>query len=175
VESGQSGISAQEYLMKKLIVSVLTVGALAAAGAASAQDIFGGLGNVLPQILGNIGLGNVYPEVPGSIYNGGYGQPAPGSVVRDANGRPVVIAATGVAAMPGGTVVDSADGGQVTLDASGTYIDRYGRRIQVDMTGRHTPISGVGVAGVAQSRLFDRDRDGVPDSYDRYPNDPRYR
>lgn len=165
--------------MKKLIVSMLAVGALAAGGAASAQDVFG-LGNVLPQILGNIGLGNiglgnVYPGVPGNIYTPGSGQPAPGSVVLDANGRPVVIAATGVAAMPGGTVVESADGGQVTLDASGTYIDRYGRRVQVDMTGRHTPISGVGIAGVAQSRLFDRDRDGVPDSYDRYPDDPRYR
>jgi len=166
--------------MKKLIVSVLAVGALAVAGAASAQDVFG-LGNVLPQILGNIGLGNLGGNVyqgnvyQGNVYTPGSGQAIPGSVVLDANGRAVVIGATGVAAMPGGSVVESADGGQVTLDGSGTYIDRYGRRVQVDMTGRHTPISGIGVAGVAQSRLFDRDRDGVPDAYDRYPNDRRHR
>jgi len=163
--------------MKKLLVSILTVGALAAGGAASAQDVFG-LGNVLPQILGNIGLGNLglgngYPTVPGSIYGPGSGSPPPGSVVLDANGRPVVIAATGVAAMPGGTVVESADGGQVTLDSNGTYIDRYGQRVQVDATGRHTPIGG-GIAGIS-SRLFDRDGDGVADQNDRYPSDPRYR
>ena len=165
--------------MKKLLVSIAAVGALAIGGAASAQDVFG-LGNVLPQILGNIGLGNlglgnVYPGVPGNVYTPGSGSPPPGSVVLDANGRPVVVAATGVAAMPGGTVVESADGGQVTLDANGTYIDRYGRRIQVDTTGRHTPISGVSVLGAGSSRYYDRDGDGVADQYDRYPNDPRYR
>jgi hypothetical protein len=166
--------------MKKLIVSVLTVGALAAGGAASAQDVLGGLGNVLPQILGNVGLGNlglgnVYPDVPGRVYNGQVGQPLPGSVVLDDRGRPKVIAASGYEAMPGGSVVDSADGGQVTLDAWGTYIDRFGRRIQVDKTGYHMPITGGPI--VAQQRQYerDRDRDGVPDAYDRYPRDRRYR
>jgi hypothetical protein len=159
--------------MKKLILSTLAVGALVVGGAASAQDLYG-LGNVLPQILGQLGLGNDYPGA-GPIYRPGSGSPPPGTVVLDANGRPTLIAATGVAAMPGGTVVEATEGGQVTLDANGTYIDRFGRRIQVDQTGQQVPISGVIVLGAGSSRLFDRDGDGVPDTYDRYPDNRRRR
>jgi hypothetical protein len=168
---GQSGeFSAQEVFMKKLLLSVLTVGALAAGGAAQAQDVLGG---IAAQILGNIGIGNgnVFPGVGNGYPQGTYYPP--GSVVIDSNGHPVVVGVNGVTAMAGGTVVDSADGGQVVLDSQGTYVDRYGRRIQVDVTGRHTPISQYG--GIAAGRIGDRDGDGVQDRRDRYPDDPRYR
>jgi hypothetical protein len=177
--------------MKKFIVSVVAAGALAAGGAASAQDILGGLGSVLPQILGNIGLGGItqqygYPE--GTTYESG--------------GRYVYV--------------EPGTGRHVVLDQYGTYIDQYGRRVSrgggivnqqssvvtpygsppdgrdtggwvvnVGPDGRpiYTDQNGHPIAGaprpptsaeVSQNNL-DRDGDGVLNIFDRYPDDSRYR
>lgn len=101
--------------MKKLILSVLTVGAMAAGGAASAQDIFG-LGNVLPQILGNIGLGvGSGAGIPAVVASNGSA-----SVYVDQYGRQIYH--------------DPTSGQRYVLDQNGTYIDQYGRRIQVTVT-----------------------------------------
>jgi hypothetical protein len=57
------------------------------------------------------------------------------------------------------------------------YTDAYGRRFQVDAAGRHIPLDPVATYpdSYAFSRSYDRDGDGVPDQYDQYPDDPRYR
>lgn len=122
--------------MKKLILSVVTVGAMAVGGAASAQDI---LGSVLPQILSELGAGRVYvdpyqngPDLSGGSYT-------------DAVGRKV-------------------------------YLDKDGHPSYVEQGGALIPYSAAGnVAAVNAPRRGDRDGDGIPNRWDRYPDDPRFR
>lgn len=146
--------------MKRWMLSVVAAAALAAGGAASAQDV---LGTVLPQILGNIGLGN------------GIGRP--GIVNPDGNGSVYVD--------PVGRRYQYDQYGRLTgAEQLEVVVDKEGRRWAVDSEGRHTLI-GQGYGGVAgldnrafSNRAFgnrDRDRDGIPDAYDRYPYDPRFR
>lgn len=180
--------------MKKFIVSVMAAGALAAGGAASAQDILGGLGSVLPQILGNIGLGGVAPQ---------YGYPQ--GTTYESGGRYIYV--------------EPGSGRHVVLDQHGTYIDQYGRRVRagnlggvlsqgnigttpygtlpdgrdtggwvvnVGPDGRpiYTDQNGHPIAGaprpptsaeVSQATNLDRDGDGVLNIFDRYPDDSRFR
>ncbi|MBC5765595.1 hypothetical protein [Ramlibacter albus] len=66
------------------------------------------------------------------------------------------------------------------------YTDAYGRQVQVDKDGRQTIVSqptyvdqygNVISSGTpyAMAPQYDNDGDGVPNAYDRFPNDPRYR
>lgn len=216
--------------MKKFILSALTVGALAIGGAASAQDIFG-LGNVLPQILGNIGFGTQSNGIPAivapsvgqsSVYVDPYGrrvyvEPSTGrQVVLDQNGtyidqygrRVQVIVDQNVAVNPTGRIAYDAYGRQIYLDQYNTYVDQFGNRMMVDAYGRHVRLDQYGsyrdqygrtvylgadrrplyveqngqlmafggtYGNYAYSgRAWDRDGDGVANSRDRYPDDPRY-
>jgi hypothetical protein len=198
-------MSAQEYLMKKLLLSVLAVGAMATGGVASAQD---GLGNVLPQILGNVlgnnGLAGVvaqgnYPA--GSVYVDQYGR----QVQVDRFGNHVVIGQNTNVLGGGPRVVDdpTGNGRQIVLNADGTYIHPVnGWRMYVTPDGRHLPVNtntvqarrlddrGRDVLRDRRDRDRDRDRDrirdnrdrdrdrdndGVRNRDDRYPDDPRYR
>lgn len=160
--------------MKKLLLSVVTVGAMATAGVASAQDV---LGNVLPQILGSV-LGNSgvlaqgnYPV--GSVYIDQYGR----QVQVDQFGRHVVINNQAANIYQGGVVQGA---GELVLNSDGSYSRRYpgvyagstdpllqqrGLRDRIDRDGD----------GVRDSRDRDRDGDGVRNNRDRYPDDPRYR
>jgi hypothetical protein len=173
--------------MKKFIVSVMAAGALAAGGAASAQDILGGLGSVLPQILGNIGLGGVtqqygYPQ--GTTYESGgrlvYVEPGTGRhVVLDQNGTYIdqygrrVLRNGNIATTPyGGSVPDGRDTGGWVVN-----VGPDGRPIYTDQNGH--PIAGAPrpptSAEVSQANNLDRDGDGVLNIFDRYPDDSRYR
>ena len=123
--------------MKKFILSAVAAGALAAGGAASAQDLGG---------------------VIGSIF--GFGTPP------------------------------------VALQPGSVYIDQYGRQVAIDQFGRHRLLqSAVGIVGydawgrpvygnigarsgnaavnatVHAAQTRDNDGDGVPNMYDRMPND----
>lgn len=67
--------------------------------------------------------------------------------------------------------------------APGTiYTDANGTQYQVDATGKHVPLAqmqqlpyGSPSAPVAVAPSYDADGDGVPDQYDAYPYDGRYR
>jgi hypothetical protein len=185
--------------MKKLLLSVLTVGAMATGGVASAQDV---LGNVLPQILGNV-LGNNgvlaqgnYPV--GTVYTDQYGR----QVQVDRFGNHVVVG-QGTNVLGAGRVVEdpSGSGRQIVLNADGTYIHPVnGWRMYVTPDGRHLPVNTNTVQarrlddrgrdvlrdqrdrnrdrdrdGIRDNRDRDRDNDGVRNRDDRYPDDPRYR
>lgn len=149
--------------MKKYIAMAVAAGALAVGGAASAQD----LGTIISNVLG---IGNSYPTY---------------------NNAPAVVAGT----VPYGT--------QVYQDQNGRqfYYDQYGRQVIVS-GGIQWNIVGYGANGEplygtdaynpgyngrfgnfgnygnyaygSNPYLNDRDGDGVPDAYDRYPDDPRY-
>lgn len=138
--------------MKKFILSALAVGAMAIGSAASAQDIFG-LGNVLPNILGNIGLGGygtsgstpaVVAGAQQQVYVDQYGR----RFYYDQYGRQVMLDQN--SGWPqqqqygGGRAVYDQYGRQVMLDQYGTYVDQYGRRMQVDSYGRHMPLDQYG-------------------------------
>ena len=130
--------------MKKFIATAVAAGALAAGGAASAQD----LGSVLLNILG-IGT-----------QTHGYGAPA------------------------------------VVAPQAQIYVDQYGRRFYYDQIGRQVYLQDGGsqiigydswgrpIYGQARTygygnygaygNSWDRDGDGIANTRDRWPNDPRY-
>src|SRR4051794_17424060 len=123
--------------MKRFILSAVAVGALAFGGAASAPDVFR-LGNVLPQILGNVGLGNVIGDTGNALPPVVAGPSrAGGSVCADAYG---------------GRVYVERSGRQVVLDANGAYIDQFGRRVYVDGYGRSV-LANPGVAVNGSGRV----------------------
>jgi hypothetical protein len=158
--------------MRKLLLSAVAAGALAMGGAASAQDILGGLGAVLPQILNSIVLGGTDGS-PGTVVQGG-------QTTVDQWGRQVYT---------------DPYGRQIVLNSDGTYTDIHGNPVYVqgptrtrppslmglgprvyDQYGRRIILSeGSSVEGNVAGIMVDRDGDGVADVYDRYPNDRRYR
>lgn len=148
--------------MKKLLLSVLAVGAMATGGVASAQD---GLGSVLPQILGNV-LGNTgvlgnYPA--GTVYTDQYGR----QVQVDQVGNHVVIGQNTNVLGAGPRVVDdpTGSGRQIVLNADGTYIHPVnGWRMYVTPDGRHLPVN---TNTVQARRLDDRNRDVFRDQRER--------
>jgi hypothetical protein len=157
----------QEYLMKKLIATAVAAGALAAGGAASAQDLGGVIANILGfgqptynQQYGYGGYGNSYPS-----YGGGYSN----------YGGPAVVA-------PQTQMYQDQYGRQF-------YYDQYGRQVYVQTQTQQQQIVGYDQwgrpvygnsgtyaygGGSTWGNTWDRDGDGVPDSRDRYPNDRRY-
>lgn len=140
--------------MKKTIAMAVAAGALALGGAASAQDF----GTVIGSLFGFGNPTYTYPN---------YGP-----------STPAVVAGT----VPYGTQIYSDQYGRQF------YYDQYGRQVIVqssnygitgyDAWGR--PIYGTttyGSYGTYGTYAYsnDRDRDGVPNAYDRWPDDPRYR
>jgi hypothetical protein len=144
--------------MKKFILTAVATGALAFGGAASAQDV----GSA---ILNLFGLGQ-------PTYNYGYGYGAPsvaqGQVYRDTYGR---------------TFYYDQYGRQVYLNnysAPQTIMgyDQWGRPVynggQTYSYGGNYPYGAYSYGGNYSSRSWDYDGDGVDNSRDRWPNDPRY-
>ena len=175
--------------MKKFILTAVAAGALAAGGAASAQDI----GSVI-----------------GSIF--GYGQPQPtyqtypGYPTYSNRGIPAVVAGT----QPSNTQPYGVYGANVygnnpyggTTYGSQVYVDQYGRQVMIDQYGRQVLVqpntSSYGITGYDQwgrpiygtttygsttygtttygggYNSWDRDGDGVANAQDRWPDDRRY-
>ncbi len=136
--------------MKKLVVTVLAVGALAVGGAASAQD----LGAVLGSILGLGSPTYTYPNAPAvvagsvpygtQVYTDQYGR----QFYYDQYGRQVVVQQ-----QPNPNPIPGYDAWGRPIYGSGTYSYGY---------GQYRPYG-------------DADGDGVANQYDRRPYDPRYR
>ncbi|MBI5276209.1 MAG: hypothetical protein HY854_07085 [Burkholderiales bacterium] len=140
--------------MKKFIVTAIAAGALAAGGAASAQD----LGSVISGILG----------LTSPSYSNNYGYSYPGMVAPQA---------------------------QVYTDTYGRrfYYDQYGQQVYLNNSGQvivgydqwGRPIYGTNYSygssypyygsNYAWGNGWDRDGDGISNSRDRWPDDPRYR
>jgi hypothetical protein len=142
------GLGRKELTMKKLILSLAAVAALAG-GAAFAQsaDCQAGSGWGTPPGCGNpsdntivYGNNSGWPPANGNVYSYGYAIPG----VLGALGLPQVI------------------------NNGGTYTTPDGRRVYVD------PNTCIAYAQNAR-RSWDRDGDGIANNRDRYPDDPRYR
>ena len=149
--------------MKKLIATVIAVGALAAGGTASAQDF----GSVIANLFG---WGT-------PAYNQPYGYGTPSY----SYGTPAVVASSQV---------------QIYSDAYGRqfYYDQYGRQVYLQTTQQQIvgydtwgrPIYGTvhsntgqyayggSTYGSTYGSTWDRDGDGIANTRDRWPNDPRY-
>jgi hypothetical protein len=154
--------------MKKLLVSMMTVGALAAGGAASAQGVF--FDNVLPQILGNVGADG--PHRPGDVFLNKRGQ----RIYTTPSGVGVLI--------DDNNMYTDSDGRSWYADPSGRPVemtgyrrDAWGRGVYTSADGRFAIVDrGPGsVLGAGRARWGDRDGDGIPDVRDRHPDDPRRR
>ncbi|MCG2594440.1 hypothetical protein LZ009_16810 [Ramlibacter sp. XY19] len=142
--------------MKKFILSAVAVGALAIGGVAQA-DVIDSVGNTISRIFGvpyDARPAGSAPIVSG-VYTDAYGH----RFGYDAAGR------------------------QVPLDQYGSYRDQWGRTVYLGANNQplyteqngqlvpYGPVSGPYALGPQ----YDRDGDGIPDGYDRYPNDSRYR
>jgi len=141
--------------MKKYMAMAVAVGALAMGGAASAQDIGTAIGNLF-------GFGQPSYTYPNYGYQN-YGYPNYRGDI------PAVVAGT------------------VPYGSNRVFIDQYGRQVYVDPYGRQVLAQSntYGVTGydawgrpiygnVALANSNDRDRDGMPNYSDRWPDDPRY-
>ena len=138
--------------MKKFILTAVAVGAMAIGGVARA-DLIDSVGTTISRIFGV--PYDAQPSVSAPVANGIY---------TDSYGRRYGV--------------DSA-GRQFPLDQYGTYRDQWGRTVYigsnsqplyVEQNGQLIPYGGT----YAQGPIYDRDRDGTPDQYDRYPDDSRY-
>jgi hypothetical protein len=179
-------------IMRKFILSAVTVGALALGGAAQAQDILGGIGDAIGQIFG---IGPTYSTgIPGVVAQGAY---PPGTVYTDPYGRRVLVEPSGRqvlldpngayplpqnAGLMGRTVTDPY-GRRYTLGQYGSSVDPVGRRIYLGPDGRPAYVEQNGqlysyasvFGNIAYGgEVSDRDGDGIANSMDRYPDDPRY-
>lgn len=183
--------------MRKFILTVAAVGAMAVSGAASAQGLFGGPRIIEPAVVAPQGS---YPA--GSVYTDQYGR----QVHVDQYGRHVLIDRS---SMAGRSVYDESFGRTVPLDQFGTYVDANGIRWQFDNTGKRTRLDQYGsyrdpygriiILGADRAPLYvdqngqlmayssvyggqmayggradDRDGDGVANWQDRYPDDSRF-
>lgn len=134
--------------MKKLMLSLAAVAALASGGAwAQGADCQAGSAWGTPPGCGNpsdntliYGNNSGWPPANGNVYSYGYALPG----VLGALGLPQVI-----------------NNGSV-------YTTPDGRRVYVD------PNTGIAYAQNSR-RSWDRDGDGIANNRDRYPDDPRYR
>ncbi|HVE53615.1 MAG TPA: hypothetical protein VNB23_09560 [Ramlibacter sp.] len=150
--------------MKKSILAAAAAGALAFAGAASAQ-YYGGYGYPsysapIPAVVagtqpyGHHGNHNNYPYTQGSYGGQAHVDPYGRQVMIDQYGRHVLVQPnTGSYAITG--------------------YDQWGRPIY-GTTTYGTTTYGTTTYGYS-GRSWDRDGDGVADAQDRWPNDRRYR
>lgn len=141
--------------MKKFVLSALAAGALVIGGGAQA-DVIDSVGNAISNLFG-IPYDARAPGVP--IVNGVY---------TDAYGHRYQV---------------DAAGRHIPLDQFGSYRDQWGRTVYlgadrqplyIEQNGQVIPYASV-AGPYAMAPSYDRDRDGVADTYDRYPADPRYR
>ena len=141
--------------MKKSILSAIALGALVIGGVAQA-DVIDSVGNTISRIFG-VPYDARAPGVP--IVNGIY---------TDAYGHRYQL---------------DAAGRQIPLDQFGSYRDQWGRTVYlganrqplyIEQNGQVIPYASV-AGNYAMSPSYDRDGDGVADSYDRFPADSRYR
>ena len=141
--------------MKRFILSTIAVGALAIGGIAQA-DVIDSVGNTISHLFGI--PYDASPSAAAPIVN----------VYTDAYGRRYQV---------------DAAGRQIPLDQFGSYRDQWGRTvylganrqpIYVEQNGQLIPW-GSTTGTYALGPSGDRDGDGVADTYDRFPLDPRYR
>lgn len=162
--------------MKKLIATSIAACALAAGGAASAQD----LGSVLANILG-LGMPTYQQGTPavvaGQVYADQYGrrfyydqygrqvylQSSQHIVGYDSWGRPI-YGSTNTRQIIG---YDS--WGRPIYGQSGAYGQGYGQ------SGTYGQSGAYAYGGSVYGSSWDRDGDGVANRHDRWPDDPRYR
>lgn len=137
--------------MKKSILAAAAVAAFSLGGLAQA-DVIDGVGNTISRIFGV-----PYDPRPPAAAPGG-------QFYTDAYGRRIHI---------------DAAGRHVPLDRYGSYRDQWGRTVYlgannqpayIEQDGRLIPYGSVAMGGAR-----DNDRDGVPNRWDRAPNDPRWR
>jgi len=138
--------------MKKFIVSAIALGALAIGGIAQA-DVIDSVGNTISRIFG-------VPYDPGvPVANGIYTDQYGHFYQLDPAGR------------------------RIPVDQFGSYRDQWGRTVYlgannqplyIEQNGQLIPYANV-AGPYAMNPPYDRDRDGVANRYDRYPQDPRYR
>jgi hypothetical protein len=137
--------------MKKLILSTLTVAALAVGGSAHA-DLIDSVGTTISRIFGV-----PYDPTPG-------GAAPVVNVYTDAYGRRVQV---------------DAMGRHIPLDQYGTYRDQWGRTVHLGANNQPLYIEQNGqlipYGTYALGPSDDADRDGVANRYDRYPQDSRFR
>jgi hypothetical protein len=137
--------------MKKLILSTLTVAALAVGGSAQA-DLIDSVGTTISRIFGV-----PYDPTPG-------GAAPVVNVYTDAYGRRVQV---------------DAMGRHIPLDQYGTYRDQWGRTVHLGANNQPLYIEQNGqlipYGTYALGPSDDADRDGVANRYDRYPQDSRFR
>jgi hypothetical protein len=142
--------------MKKFILSAIAVGAFAIGGVAQA-DVIDSVGNTIARVFGI--PYNPSPSAAVPIVNGVYTDPYGRRFQVDAAGR------------------------HIPLDQFGSYRDQWGRTVYLGADNRPAYIEQNGqlipygsVSGTyAMSPSYDRDRDGVANQYDRFPDDARYR
>jgi len=138
--------------MKRFFVAAMVVGTVAVTGVARA-DVIDSVGNAISNLFGVPYDPSPTGAVPGSIYIGPDGH----HYQVDAAGR------------------------SIPLDQYGSYRDSWGRTVYLGPDGRplYAEQNGAIVpydrGGYAMGAPRDRDRDGVDNRYDRYPDDPRYR
>lgn len=174
--------------MKKFILTAVAAGALAAGGAASAQDI----GSVLSGIFGYGGQ-PAYQTYPGYPTNTNRGIPAVVAGTQPYNTQP--YGTYGADVYGNGTYGNGTYGGGAY--GSQVYVDPYGRQVMIDQYGRQVLVqpstSSYGITGYDQwgrpiygsttygnttygggYSSWDRDGDGVANAQDRWPDDRRY-
>ena len=143
--------------MKKFILSTATVAALVMGGVAHA-DVIDSVGNTISRLFGI--PYDPRPEVAAA--------PTVNGVYTDAYGHRYEL---------------DAAGRQIPLDQFGSYRDQWGRTVYlgannqpayIEQNGQLIPY-GSTAGNYAMAPSYDRDGDGVPDAYDRFPLDPRYR
>jgi hypothetical protein len=141
--------------MKKFILSAVAVGALAIGGAVHA-DVIDSVGNTISHLFGV-----PYDPTPSGVA-------LAGGIYTDANGRQFQV---------------DAAGRYVPLGTFGSYRDPWGRTVYlganhqpafIAQNGQLLPY-GTETGTYAMAPSFDQDGDGVPNRYDRYPDDARYR
>ena len=138
--------------MKRFIVAAMVVGTFAVTGVARA-DVIDSVGNAISNLFGVPYDSSRSGAVPGSIYTGSDGR----HYQVDAAGRSIPLDQYGSYRDPWGQTV---------------YLGADRRPLYVEQNGVLVPYDG---GAYAAGRPYDRDRDGIDNRYDRYPDDPRYR
>ncbi|MBC5764671.1 hypothetical protein [Ramlibacter albus] len=147
--------------MKKFILTALAAGALAAGTAAQAQDI----GSIIGSIFGVPSYSyGATPATVAQVYTDQYGR----RFYYDQYGRQVYMQD-----QQQQRIVGYDSWGRPVYGSTYGYGTNTQQIVGYDSWGR--PIYGNSGTYAYGGAYSDRDRDGVPDAYDRYPDNPRYR
>jgi hypothetical protein len=148
-------VQPQEFIMKKFITTALAAGALAAGGAASAQDLGSTILNILgfgaPTYSQNYGYGYGGATVQGQVYRDQYNR----HFYYDQYGRQVYLNNSAPA------IVGYDQWGRPLYNSGAVTYGTYG--------GHYNGNYAYG------GNTWDADGDGVANHRDRWPNDARYR